>query len=365
MKHKKNTFAFLLALVVLASTAAAVLGASGGGQALQAAQQKGTATKEETAAAEEMQAELQAMEDADHQRRSVISKRLEQEAGGEALTKYQQMVLALDASVENPIVYNEILYNYEYLKKVHHLTAEELDYLSELLIEGLDPQDVLEICYFWTETNEPIRIVREMYAQRQYYQGRTWVENAFNRVTDNKCGVLNREDVDEYMRQGLTAEDIDVANRLCRKGALTIQEILELRREGKTFAELTAQINGVEASELPEAAIRRPMAAAAEMDLPAEQGSAAEEADAVSESREPISPETVLTAERLSERMGEPLQTYYAQALQGEDLADLEERADMDLQEEICRELKQAGVYKTYTPEEREEYLAKGEEQHA
>ena len=39
-------------------------------------------------------------------------------ANQEGLDKFAQLVQVLDATVENPVTYNEILYNYKYIEKV-------------------------------------------------------------------------------------------------------------------------------------------------------------------------------------------------------------------------------------------------------
>lgn len=249
--------------------------------------------------------------------------------GWDSMNKFEQMAQALNASVENPIEYNDILYNYEYLRRGYHLSNTQMDYIADLIIGGYKPWDVLEICYFWLDTNEDISIVEEIYGQKLRFRGSTWIENAFNFVTDNKCGVLDTEDVDKYLEQGITFDDIMTANKLCRKGVLTIQEILELRKEQKSFAEIAALVNGT--------------------------GSAAyslrNEIEAVS-----VSTEDVMRAETLAKINGEDISVYYQKASEGEKLEELLEEKNESLEEEIDADLRM--LYKPMTDEDMDEYMA-------
>ena len=231
----------------------------------------------------------------DQQRKAAAEQALASASAGQAdaLSKFDQMRLVMDATIEDPMEYNDNLFNYVYLQDVYQLTQEQMDYIADLVIAGREMTPIIEISYFWLDTNEDISLIEQIYNHRNDFgKSDTWIENAFNLVTNNKCGVLDEEDIEDYNHQGITTAEILVANRLCRKGVMTIQEILQERLSGKSFAQISAQINGENVPMLM-----------------------SEENDA-----ETVEPEDVLTSQRLEALTGVEKHTYLAQAAQGEDI---------------------------------------------
>lgn len=92
-------------------------------------------------------------------RREAIEQRLSQKENAESMSLYDQMIQALEATVENPVDFNNVIYNYEYLKQVYHLKPDEMDYIANLITQGYDPMTVMDICYFWQDTSEEIRLL--------------------------------------------------------------------------------------------------------------------------------------------------------------------------------------------------------------
>lgn len=127
-------------------------------------------------------------------------------------------------------------------------TEESFFYIEELILSGYDAQTVMDIYQFYLTTNEDISIVSQIY--EMVYEGEPITnrdvvfENAFNKITNNKCGVLSEDDIIVYLEKGLTVEDISRANLLCRKGVLTVQEILNQLLEGTTWEEIIETISG-------------------------------------------------------------------------------------------------------------------------
>lgn len=178
-------------------------------------------------------------------------------------------------------------------------------------------------------------------------------------MTQDRCGVLTTEDVDEYMKKGITASEIRTANKLCRRGVLTIQEILAMRLENKSFAEIAAIVNGTAAEALPAQIFT---ADAAQANVLTEETEEQQENTVI---REAIDPQEVLNAELLTEMEGEPLNVYYEKALNGESLEDIIEEKKLSFQDSIVSELREKGLYKAASKEEREAYLEKEEERNA
>lgn len=250
--------------------------------------------------------------------------------------KFSTLLLALEAITENPVEYNNILYNLEYINKVYDLSTEEIEYIYDLLINGYSVEDVLNICYFWLDTNEDIHIIEEIYKYKYTYSGANWIENAFNRITNDKCGVLTTEDVNEYLNRGLTTQDIITANVLCRKGVLTIQEILESKIQGESFVQISERING------------NNIAMFSRLE---------KSADYVDE----IKSEDIITASMIAEIEDEPVEVYYQKAASGEALDKVLDEAEDEITKEIINDLKNMGIYKSVTPKDREEYHSKME----
>ncbi len=127
-------------------------------------------------------------------------------------------------------------------------TQESFSYIEQMILSGCDPQTTMDIYQFYLTTNEPITIVRQIYDM--VYTGEPITnrdvifENAFNKITNNKCGVLTEEDVLNYIEKGLSVDDIMQANLLCRKGVMTINEILDALLSGTSWETIIETISG-------------------------------------------------------------------------------------------------------------------------
>lgn len=121
----------------------------------------------------------------------------------------------------------------------YEFTEEQLKAFDTLLADGITPYTIIDTYEFWLTTNEDFSLVTQIAAQEDSYIGEHWIENVFNEITNYKTGVLELEDIEQYLEQGLTIGDISAANVLCRKGIMTIQDILEARLAGANWATLT------------------------------------------------------------------------------------------------------------------------------
>ncbi len=260
------------------------------------------------------------------------------------MSKYETFLLAIEGIVDSPVEFNLIVYNYEYLKVAYNLSDEEMDYLYQLVIDGKNPKDIVSICYFWFDTNEDITIIEDIYDVKWRYKTETWIENAFNYVTENKCGVLETEDVNEYIRKGLTEADIVSANILCRKGVLTIQEILDMRLKGASFAEISAVTNKVPVESLPSEIIAQDKVQVYDIK---------DEDKALNE----MKGNDIIMAEELSRLTKEPISTYYEMIADGEDIEEILDRREEEISEQIEEDLRNRNIYKETTREERQEYI--------
>ncbi len=166
------------------------------------------------------------------------------------MSKFDQMVYVMNETIENNFDFNNVLINYKYFEDGLNVSADNMDYLADLIIDGYNGQDVLKCASFWLDTNESVSIVKDMCDWKKknsdQVDGTTdfWIENAFNAVTNDKCGVLTFEDIEKYEKMGISDEDIMIANRLCRKGVYTIQEILAKLESGISMVDIAIDIEG-------------------------------------------------------------------------------------------------------------------------
>lgn len=140
----------------------------------------------------------------------------------------------------------DALYNaveaYALYKAVDKPTLKALEKLYIITENGVDIEEGIKICRFWETTNcgeELIEKIAEYYNGE--FSGRYWYEDIFNNITNNVHGVLENEDIEIYL-ETFSEEDIMEANVMSRKGVYTIQEILSLISDGKSWVEIAGDV---------------------------------------------------------------------------------------------------------------------------
>ena len=144
----------------------------------------------------------------------------------------------------------------------YYMTNEEQQYLAGLMSQGYEAKWLAEIFEFYITCCEDKEVIQEIYdiAIEKGYADKFWVEEAYNDATDDVHGVLDSEEMNEYLYvDGIEIEDVKAANVLSRRGVYTIQQLLTKRQEGKSWSTL---IDEVYQSDLPDNIT--PMAAAIE-----------------------------------------------------------------------------------------------------
>ncbi len=122
-------------------------------------------------------------------------------------------------------------------------TGEEIQYMAGLLNESTPIQAIMDAYRFWTTTNGELSLVGQLAAgyQTEFAEIAYWTENVYDEITGN-IG-LTTEEIKEYLQDSnLTQEDIIVANELSRKNVLSIREILNKRKQGKNWFDITENI---------------------------------------------------------------------------------------------------------------------------
>lgn len=137
-----------------------------------------------------------------------------------------------------------MLYAYVELLMKYQPTEQELSEIDNLISAGNNVFDVVNVFVFWRTTDCGIDTMGQVLQMKDTLTGRNWIENAYNIITQNRYGVLDRTAYEEYISRGATMADIDYANILCRKGIYTIQEILDEKVSGKTWEQIVSQMDG-------------------------------------------------------------------------------------------------------------------------
>lgn len=163
---------------------------------------------------------------------------------------FYSMVEILKSNISDTANIADILSSYLYLKDVYGLNDEQLEYIAGLIINGADPNNILDIAYFWVDTCEDITIIEQIYNKKDDYEGgRFWIENAYNNVTNNVHGVLESEEINNYLSLGVTVSDIQNANIMSRKGVYSIKQILDRIAGGDTIINIMNEVYGTSISQ--------------------------------------------------------------------------------------------------------------------
>lgn len=129
-------------------------------------------------------------------------------------------------------------------------STEQITIINRILDKGTTIQSLMQVYDFWLSTDEPFSIIEEICAMEDNYFSEFWYENAFNKITDGKHGVLSGEDIAAYREKGISYEEILAANTMSRKGVYTINQILDSVVNGANAEDIACEIYNVNA--LPE-----------------------------------------------------------------------------------------------------------------
>lgn len=165
-------------------------------------------------------------------------------------SNFYSMVEKLKTNISDTSSIADILSSYLYLRDIYGLNNEQLEYIAGLIINGADPNSILDTAYFWVDTCEDITIIEQIYNKKGDYEGgRFWIENAYNNVTNNVHGVLESEEINNYLSLGVTVSDIQNANTLSRKGVYSIKQILDRIAGGDTMINIMNEVYGTSISQ--------------------------------------------------------------------------------------------------------------------
>ncbi|OQB13715.1 MAG: hypothetical protein BWY15_01563 [Firmicutes bacterium ADurb.Bin193] len=136
----------------------------------------------------------------------------------------------------------EDIFQYKKFKKMYKPASQDMAYLDALIIKGANIATLINIYDFWLTTSEDISIIGQIYDLSSAIAGPYWIEDAFNQITGNRHGVLDKDGINQYLSQQITAEDIRIANVLSRKGVLTITEVLDRFAADRDWAAIVRHV---------------------------------------------------------------------------------------------------------------------------
>lgn len=152
---------------------------------------------------------------------------------------------------KDEVVQEDVEY-YSYFMYVLQPSAEEKQYIDKLIDKKYNIMALVKIFDFWRYTNEDISIIEKAYDYRPNdLTVSYWVDEAFIRLykegkSKTEYSNLSVEEVNEYIAQGITADELRAADKMSRKGVKTIEVILSERLQGKTWCEISNDIYGIE-----------------------------------------------------------------------------------------------------------------------
>lgn len=138
---------------------------------------------------------------------------------------------------------------YSNMVVINNPNDKETSLFLEMVSGGKDIVKLLDICDFLCDSPEKFDLLKPMYeyGEEVDFEGRYWLEDAYNYSTDKKQGVLTGGEISTYLNKGLTTDDIRLANILSRKGEMTITEILD-EKTTKEWADIYSKLYSDEMS---------------------------------------------------------------------------------------------------------------------
>lgn len=175
-------------------------------------------------------------------REAEAAKRIsEAQAAQPELTRVAQAVNASDLDTRNK---TRQIVQYADWVKVYQPTQAQQDEISRMIAGGADVDVLMDICRFWEDTNEPFSLVAELYAQcpeaellEEFTDNMLWITGAYDHLRGKEDEALTVEDIMAYQEQGVTLEDVRIADRMSRSGA-DIRDVLERKIAGETWQQL-------------------------------------------------------------------------------------------------------------------------------
>ena len=128
----------------------------------------------------------------------------------------------------------------------YDFTDTEISNVYELMKGNYDLRKIAEIFLFTLDTENPrdFIFIKEIYDTSELLKNDTdnWMETAYNYLTENRNGVIELGEISYYVTNGITIDEMRIANLMSRKGKKPIKQILDEKINGKEWPNITKDI---------------------------------------------------------------------------------------------------------------------------
>lgn len=129
----------------------------------------------------------------------------------------------------------------------YDMTQEEYDYILSLVKLGYDPEKLVAIYQFLQLTPDGISIMRQIYDIGIRFSGEQfWIENAYEMVKGAGGQTLSLQEIDAYVKAGISADEIMLCYQMSLNGTKEIRQILEARISGSTWPQICEAVYGTD-----------------------------------------------------------------------------------------------------------------------
>ncbi len=140
---------------------------------------------------------------------------------------------------------DDIIYDLTMFFAKNNLSDVEQRFLLSLINSGESIDTVKQVAMFWLDTDDDVSVVKgiiDILPDKEEMITIFDIETAFDKLTSNRGGLITYEQARISLDQGLTLEELHLANTLSRKGVYTIHEILNV---GKADGKLNRAIKDI------------------------------------------------------------------------------------------------------------------------
>ena len=129
--------------------------------------------------------------------------------------------------------YIDLIYMYE-------LSETETNYINNLIKNGCEIGKIVEIYYFLANCEEDYTYIDKIYdiGKAIGFDDKYWIYSAYNSATSEKHGLIEPEELGQFIKSGVSEEDILLAIEVSRNGDSKLKEILERRTKKHKWADI-------------------------------------------------------------------------------------------------------------------------------
>lgn len=124
------------------------------------------------------------------------------------------------------------------------INEADLTTIEKLVKDGADLSKIADIYVFLQSSNASLKYLKDMYyyGEKIDFYGRYWIEDAFNYCSGQKKYELSIDEVQKYIDEGMSIDDIRIANIASRTEVKNIRELLDEKQLGKNWGEVLEKV---------------------------------------------------------------------------------------------------------------------------